>query len=398
MRKQFSNDNVAIECAGAIARLDLQAVAWLNGIPNPNCIQLSFIRIVKILEEVRKYVPDQLLQSLAHGETEEEEERGEGEAVVEEEDAVSVATSPKSRRSRLSINPRLVMPLVGSGTGLKGHSRPSIQHRGSRLGSMSHEAQGLFTVKKVTYMEVRFNLNQHQSTAAQAEANMKAFLSFLIDTVKAHGGTMGHVLYDHAIVHWGTGKRAVSEAPMKAVEMALALTTFSHRLLGNAQLALNVAIGSGNTISGVLETATSHFFMVGGGQVPLVQRIAGKDCRSTLGAQILITDTVRACVQYSVLCHPRLVDGDNILWEPLHKTGEKVEDEWMYQLKDAEHSTPSDTTLLAGPFVALRQQDYTKAEALLKEVRQQCTDLHANDLAALAILASAVQSRTNRCL
>lgn len=33
------NDNVAIECAGAIARLDLQAVAWLNGIPGQGAFQ-----------------------------------------------------------------------------------------------------------------------------------------------------------------------------------------------------------------------------------------------------------------------------------------------------------------------------------------------------------------------
>eukprot|EP00667_Euglena_gracilis_P009164 EG_transcript_9297 len=30
MKKQFSNDHVAVECAAAIARLDLQAVAWLS--------------------------------------------------------------------------------------------------------------------------------------------------------------------------------------------------------------------------------------------------------------------------------------------------------------------------------------------------------------------------------
>lgn len=44
MRKQFSNDNVAQECAAAIACFDLEKVAWRNTIPNPNRIQQSFIK------------------------------------------------------------------------------------------------------------------------------------------------------------------------------------------------------------------------------------------------------------------------------------------------------------------------------------------------------------------
>ena len=35
MRKQFSNDNVAQECAAAIACFDLESVVWLEKVANP---------------------------------------------------------------------------------------------------------------------------------------------------------------------------------------------------------------------------------------------------------------------------------------------------------------------------------------------------------------------------
>ena len=64
LQKLYSNDNVAAECAEAISKLDLNAVAWLSGIPHPNRIQRAFIQIIRILEEVRTYVPHQLLCAL----------------------------------------------------------------------------------------------------------------------------------------------------------------------------------------------------------------------------------------------------------------------------------------------------------------------------------------------
>eukprot|EP00667_Euglena_gracilis_P003646 EG_transcript_3656 len=62
LRQQFSNDNVAQECAAAIARFDLDAVAWLGALKSPNRIQRSFVQIVHLLKEVKPFIPDQLLK------------------------------------------------------------------------------------------------------------------------------------------------------------------------------------------------------------------------------------------------------------------------------------------------------------------------------------------------
>eukprot|EP00667_Euglena_gracilis_P002634 EG_transcript_2638 len=390
LRKQYSNDRVAVECAAAIARLDLQAVAWLSEIPKPNCIQLSFIRIVQILDEVRKYIPDQLLQALAAG----GDQSQEGEA---EDDAKSVGTASASAEPVTLSNSHKRSLAVSSHRYASSPSMPGKEKRVS-IGS-SLDGQRLFLVKKVTYMLVRYDFSQHEVTAGQAEQNMVAFLGHLMDAVRTHGGTVGGVMYDHAVVHWGTGRRAVAEAPVRAVEAAMAIAAFTGPLLGGAALTLNIAIGCGNTITGVVETASNHFFVVGGGQVPLVQRMAIKNWSSILGVQILVTDTVRAAVQYSFLCHPRLVDGDDVLWEPVSRKGDRGPAEWMYQLHDSEE--PSEVAAfdtLLRPFAAVRKGDYEAAEGLIGDLRQQCLGLQPTDLAALGLLASNAAARMKRSL
>eukprot|EP00667_Euglena_gracilis_P001124 EG_transcript_1127 len=376
LRKQFSNDTIAVECAAAIARLDLQAVAWLQDIPKPNCIQASFIRIVKILEEVRKYVPDQLLQSLAHADD------AESDREAEEKSLPSLQDTPRSQRSICYVLP----------------ADPA--HRSSRRSESSGSQDsggggGLFSVRKVTYLQVQFNMDQHRSPAPQAEGNLKLFLGFLIDAAKARGGTVGAVLYDHAVVHWGTGRRAVAEAPLRAVETALALTDFANKLNGSPALDLAIVVGCGHSVSGIVETAAHRFFVVGGGQVPVVQRIAAKNLKSLMGVQVLITDSVRSSVQYHVLCHPRLVDGEDLLWEPLGGHREAAVDEWMYQLKEAEGSADFGLEVLAAPFTALRRGEFTTAELLARTLLQQRAGcLHPTDVLALEALAKAARLRS----
>eukprot|EP00668_Euglena_longa_P026003 GGOE01032524.1.p1 GENE.GGOE01032524.1~~GGOE01032524.1.p1 ORF type:complete len:290 (+),score=60.95 GGOE01032524.1:243-1112(+) len=223
--------------------------------------------------------------------------------------------------------------------------------------------QSLLTVRKVTYLLVQFNFNQHQSTIGQVQGNLTTFLSHLVDTAKAQGGTLGNVSHDRAVVHWGASRRAIAEAPMHAVETAIALTSFYKKLHGGAELQLNIAIGCGNSTTGVVETVTNSFFVVCGGQVPLIERIISQNWKATLGVSILITDTVRTSVQYTHVCHPRLVDGEEVLWEPLAQQKEKRDDEWMYQLQENIDLTP---TILLGPFNALCKGEFLKASPHLR--------------------------------
>eukprot|EP00667_Euglena_gracilis_P001696 EG_transcript_1697 len=394
LRKQFSNDRVAVECAAAIARLDLQAVEWLTEIPKPNHIQLSFIRIVAILEEVRKYIPDQLLQSLAGGSDAGEEEAPE--AGDDEAADTQTVSSPASARSTSTLATVRIHPANhGPHVGVPRCST-------SWLSVPALDTQGhptLLTVRKVTYLHVHFNLNQHKSTSIQVESNLRTFLSHLVDTVKAHRGTLGHVLCDRAIVHWGAGRHPVAEAPVHAVETAMALSNFRGKLHGGAQLRLNIAIGCSNAVTGAVETPTNSFFVTCGGHIPLVEQVVSKDWQATLGAQILIIDAVRASVQYSFLCHPRLVAGDEVWWEPLAVLEDKAEAEWMYQLREDEAAAALSPAVLLRPFKALTKGDRDMAQALARDLQQRHRrDLHPNDVAALEWLAGGAEGHTGRSM
>ena len=52
LRRLYSTENIALECASAIACLNLEKLQWLKEIRNPGRIQASFIAIVQILEQV----------------------------------------------------------------------------------------------------------------------------------------------------------------------------------------------------------------------------------------------------------------------------------------------------------------------------------------------------------
>eukprot|EP00668_Euglena_longa_P010101 GGOE01012233.1.p1 GENE.GGOE01012233.1~~GGOE01012233.1.p1 ORF type:complete len:889 (-),score=186.13 GGOE01012233.1:1552-4218(-) len=77
LRKQFSNNNVAQECADAIACFNLESVAWLRTCKNPNKIQQSFLQILEMLTVVRPYIPDHVLSLFMHKDEEEDEEEPE---------------------------------------------------------------------------------------------------------------------------------------------------------------------------------------------------------------------------------------------------------------------------------------------------------------------------------
>ena len=59
---------IATQCAEAIAVLQFEQVAYLRDLPSPNRVQMAFIHIIAILSEVKKYVPEAVLQRLAGAE------------------------------------------------------------------------------------------------------------------------------------------------------------------------------------------------------------------------------------------------------------------------------------------------------------------------------------------
>eukprot|EP00667_Euglena_gracilis_P000415 EG_transcript_416 len=122
---------VAEECCEAIARLDLDAVAWLENLPDPDRIQAAFIRIVQVLRRVKPFIPDQLLMALHVGDhrslTPPPAEAG-GAGACESPAAVPVSPRARSYTQRGASAATLpgIVRTTSTGTVASVHPRPLL--------------------------------------------------------------------------------------------------------------------------------------------------------------------------------------------------------------------------------------------------------------------------------
>ena len=190
-------------------------------------------------------------------------------------------------------------------------------------------------------------------------------------------------------MHWGSSKK-VAQAPAKAVAAARTIAGFSGTLAQWAHPKLLVAVGTGKSFFGVIETACSRFFVVGGGDIPAVKQLIDQDFSQAVGAKVLVTQPVCDAVRYTFVCHPRLVLSHSVAWEPVQEIAERRDDEWMYQLQQQEPDA-LDPGQLAAPFAAVAKGQYAEALAQIAVVCAQKERLRGNDLQALEHLKGLAQ-------
>eukprot|EP00667_Euglena_gracilis_P002265 EG_transcript_2264 len=219
MRKKFSNDNVAESCAEAIARFDLDSVAWLQEVKEPNKIQLAFIAIISLLTEVKPYIPDQLLSRIT----------AKKDDTDDAEEAHSQPASPANRPSvtrSISDSPNRQMSVAYS-------SSPRAVRRANQ--SIASSVEGVRQVmamkdwrrKRCTYMCVRFG-----STYANADKRLPEVVHVagrILDVTKAHGATIDAVGSDFINVHWGVASMSAASA-IRAVQAGLEIAALRDTL------------------------------------------------------------------------------------------------------------------------------------------------------------------------
>eukprot|EP00668_Euglena_longa_P022193 GGOE01027602.1.p1 GENE.GGOE01027602.1~~GGOE01027602.1.p1 ORF type:complete len:879 (-),score=205.33 GGOE01027602.1:1480-4116(-) len=147
LRKQFSNNNVAQECADAIACFNLESVAWLRTCKNPNKIQQSFLQILEMLTVVRPYIPDHVLSLITHkdeddddDEEEEEEEELSPVAQLESGENSPVALTSRGGSEFPNDNPGRVMKPLRSPEA-RDRSRPRSAEEHLQLKPAAHRLQ-----------------------------------------------------------------------------------------------------------------------------------------------------------------------------------------------------------------------------------------------------------------
>eukprot|EP00667_Euglena_gracilis_P000509 EG_transcript_509 len=399
LRKKFSNDNVAESCAEAIARFDLDAVAWLREVQEPNKIQLAFLAIIALLTEVKPYIPDQLLSQLTAAAVRVDAE--EDDPATEQQSELSLSLAHGNGNDRLSP--------AASGKWLRSQRSPSIAQSANfspRKGHNAATARGSVTWsdgsnkvlamkdwhrKRCTYLCIRFG-----STYPNAEKRLPELVRVagrIVDVAKAHGATIDAVGVNFVTVHWGATTASCSLA-VKAVHAGLEMARLRETLPEDQQATfwLQAGVGKGVCDCGTVSSESGHrFFVVWGPEPSLALDIAMGGIPKRVLACLLVSPAVYQEVQYSVRCMPRLWHGDALLWEPVCAMGKEDDDEWMYELQKMDNSMSASHKTILDVFLMAKGEAVSPADvaAHIAQLRAQCGGrLSAQDTASLDLLAS----------
>eukprot|EP00668_Euglena_longa_P028620 GGOE01035905.1.p1 GENE.GGOE01035905.1~~GGOE01035905.1.p1 ORF type:complete len:1160 (-),score=464.19 GGOE01035905.1:1068-4334(-) len=409
MRKQFSNDNVAQECAAAIARFDLEAVAWLNTLANPNKIQSSFLKIIHLLTEVKPFIPDQLLKSLmgereGHGGTDEEdEERASvlGKSVPRRPLAsVASSRSAQGNATRDPVKAEVWSP-ASSRSSSSCSSPMGVAHKRSHSYLPRTRARDIakgtqqWVAKRGTYLYAKFGVRGQPGDVMVLD-ECAAALAALVTLCKKNGATIDAVAHDTVAVHWGVSSFAPM-GPLRATQTALEAHSIeeavSEPLRGDFWM--RIAIGSGTFHAATLSAGGHRFFVVCGAEVSLPIEVVTTNVHARCKCSVLITPAVFQEVQFSIKCFPRAWLGGQLLWEPLQALmgGGDADDEWMYELQklDEKDRTQFSGQTLHRVFMMAHNGDPPAAVQLaVEELRQRYgSQLSRQDVACLdGLLAS----------
>ena len=258
----------------------------------------------------------------------------------------------------------------------------------SKAKSKSSPREMGLQMTNLTYLYVRFAVRHDSLPPLEAAKHLTTLADFVIEKGKSYGATIYSTAFDSITMHWGTGKKTSVQAPAKAVAAAVAIVSFSDQPTPLPAPQLQAAVGTGKSLSGMIRTTSNSFFVVGGGDVPLVEQLGRQNFPSKVGAKVLLTQPVFNAVQFCWRCHPRLVVDGAIAWEPLWELVTEVGDtEWMYQLQRMDEQQKAkgvDPQELKAPFTAVAKAQYSRALFLIDELRGK--PLTTNDVCAVDYL------------
>eukprot|EP00667_Euglena_gracilis_P001645 EG_transcript_1645 len=310
LRKKFSNDNVAESCAEAIARFDLQAVAWLKEVKEPNKIQLAFLAIIGLLTEVKPYIPDQLLSQLTVSKSEGSEEDVAGGDAEHQSERSSLAPRNATRQSLCeSPQPKRLHQLHGlaSPSARSAASSHRVGNRGHRgtIASTDGVKQVLamkdWRHKRCTYMCVRFGSGYHH--AEQRLYQLTEIVGHIVDVAKANGATIDSVGVDFVTVHWGVASNSTVSAA-RAIQAGMEISKLRDLLPEEhqAEFWLQMGIGKGVSDCGTVSAPASghRFFVVWGLEASLAVEIAATNLPKRVLCSLLVSAAVYQEVQYTV--------------------------------------------------------------------------------------------------
>eukprot|EP00667_Euglena_gracilis_P000991 EG_transcript_990 len=407
LRKQFSNNNVAQECAEAIACFNLESVAWLRTCSNPNKIQQAFLQILEMLTAVRPYIPDHILSIF----TQRRQKADLPEVLlpgVPEKSCDPAGGAPSALRQASSD---------ASGLMLRSDSEDSSAIRTPRgrrqRGSVFHAdprllpPTGDWVRKRCTYLSVAVSFaspggaedGPDDHNAEEDEAAALRLLGQVLGEVIAIGkgltATIDVVTWDRVMMHWGLVS-PVAEGALKATQAALEMGKVRSHLpsLWQTRLRLDVSVVQGVCNVATISAAGHSFFVVAGPLLRQLSQLHASGLAQKCQCETLISENVYGQVQYAVECMPRGFVDKALFWQPVSQraAAEVQPSEWMYEVRQMEAGQPDkwgSHSLFEVLHAASQTDDSAALQSAVARLREQFqAQMSVQDEACLTLLLS----------
>eukprot|EP01062_Namystynia_karyoxenos_P067526 TRINITY_DN614_c0_g1_i4.p1 TRINITY_DN614_c0_g1~~TRINITY_DN614_c0_g1_i4.p1 ORF type:complete len:928 (+),score=268.96 TRINITY_DN614_c0_g1_i4:94-2877(+) len=329
MQALYNNNRVAEECAESIAAMRLDEVGWIEDIPHPNRIQLSFVRIVSVLKQYKSYLPASLFAMQGDSDSEGEEPSRTGSNVAGTE-----KLEPGIRR--LQVQPRKAS---GSVVGSTTSSRSSRTHGGNKGRAVPCGIDTALSRKAVAVLWAG-SAGTHEHLKAKtshiAAAAFHHMVGAMLQAVDMGRGVLDHISGDRAMVSFGAARTGSNR--LLSVRCALGIADGVKGAGGRP----HVGAERGQAYVGTIGTDTTRKHTLMGRVVNIAytcSRVARQHSIPVLAGHQLASETETE-VQYWALCAVRSAKLGGaarciVLSEIVSVRKAQGADEWMYQMADA---------------------------------------------------------------
>eukprot|EP01062_Namystynia_karyoxenos_P067523 TRINITY_DN614_c0_g1_i1.p1 TRINITY_DN614_c0_g1~~TRINITY_DN614_c0_g1_i1.p1 ORF type:complete len:939 (+),score=268.43 TRINITY_DN614_c0_g1_i1:37-2853(+) len=328
MRALYNNNRVAEECAESIAAMRLDEVGWIEDIPNPNKIQLAFVKIVSVLKQYKSYLPASLfaMQGDSDSEGDEQSPTGSGNDV----DAAGVR--------KTQVQPRRPSGSVVGSAHSSGKSSKTVGDK-NRGRAVPCGIDANLTRKLVAVLWAGTTGTHEHLKAKTSQIAATAFhhmVGAMLQAVEGNRGVLDHISGDRAMVAFGAARTGSNR--LLSVRCALGIADGVKGAGGRP----HVGAERGQAYVGTIGTDTTRKHTLMGRVVNIAytcSRVARQHSIPVLAGHQLASETETE-VQYWALCAVRSAKLGGaarciVLSEIVSVRKAQGADEWMYQMADA---------------------------------------------------------------
>eukprot|EP01004_Peranema_trichophorum_P003165 NODE_216_length_3216_cov_27.121010_g187_i0.p1 GENE.NODE_216_length_3216_cov_27.121010_g187_i0~~NODE_216_length_3216_cov_27.121010_g187_i0.p1 ORF type:complete len:744 (-),score=136.31 NODE_216_length_3216_cov_27.121010_g187_i0:726-2957(-) len=384
LAQKYNTTNIAIECAEAISKLDLEAVAYLHTIPNPNRVQQAFARIVYILQEVRTYVPEGLLARLKNVDDDNEQDhpvdhseiqlestrnseqhhRNSNQCLFDIESHPSTSTSHSIDQLNEEQQAQQKQQLNTSDKEKKNSPFPSMAKdipksklppsNSSLVGIPTTSAPG-WKAKRVTILSIYLDASKQTSVDGMRQLTISA-IQIVVQCIKSYQGTLEILSTLEVVASWGA-----SHYSSESQRMACGAALMIREKLSSSAISCYIGIAHSWCLVGTVTTGNNSAIVIVGNSIFNSRKLSDPYRHNMLGTYILCDHSIHEVSQYwyvmrvvDFIQHPNTME---LVYELKEERPTTHEDEWLYQIQYAQKQEP----LYIAAFTSIVNNNLTEA-------------------------------------